>query len=704
MSATSLAQDAHGAASNDEKSVSLAATPTPQKAKPFVGLVPLGEEHAKLLAGREDEVRVLATNLRAARLTLLYGASGVGKSSILRAGVVASLRKLAEEELNNFGSPSFAVAIMNTWAGDSFVQLADSVNEGMKRSLDVETLPASPVSTDLVEMLRTTTNSHGLELLIILDQFEEFFLYHDKEDGPGSFAYEFPRAVNEPELRVRFLLSLRDDSLYKLDRLQQSLPMLFDNRLQVNALSTVNARQAIQQAITAYNETEPTSVQVAIEDGLIDEVLRQVGTERILNPEIIVKGETPTGSLPRASNILTEGFIDAPYMQLVMSRLWDEESARWEKEKQPTRSLRLETLTRLGGSQAVVQQHLDKVMQNFKKHERDIAYDCFYYLVTPSGTKYALTPAELEEYTNHPAQEIREFLEKLADYKFRIMRRVDKKVLKGTEPAYEAHHDRLALAMLAWRGRKEEQGALRWKRIRVAIISIISAIIVAVPVLLKFNSLSTRVSAEKLTVESQEKTLEERLQDTNALVAALQKAALENENATQKLDKVKSLVPAFTCSKNPTIKKQMEPINSLLEIDCDKINDNPKVPIEVQISPRVYFQIQTQDQRDVAARLKEWLEAQRYAGRKALVPGIQYVGPRDFRRSQLRYFHDNTDELGIAWLIASSLQSMCVNVSPQLIKGYEDLPNIRPRHYELWLTPDAFNNYGCLNNTSTPEQ
>src|SRR5215475_13298024 len=154
--------------------------------KPFVGLVPLDEELSKLLAGREEEVLVLTSNLRAARLTLVYGGSGVGKSSILRAGVVASLRETAQSELHNFGIPSFAVAIMNRWAGDPFKELAESVRDGIKKALDVEALPPMVLSThpqedfqgralpaptgatDIVGTLQEWTECQGLELLIIL--------------------------------------------------------------------------------------------------------------------------------------------------------------------------------------------------------------------------------------------------------------------------------------------------------------------------------------------------------------------------------------------------------------------------------------------------------------------------------------------------------------------------------------------------------
>ena len=56
----------------------------------------------------------------------------------------------------------------------------------------------------LVEALRGWTE-RVRTLLVVLDQFEDYFLYHPDEDGEGTFAVEFPRIVNEPNLRVNFL-------------------------------------------------------------------------------------------------------------------------------------------------------------------------------------------------------------------------------------------------------------------------------------------------------------------------------------------------------------------------------------------------------------------------------------------------------------------------------------------------------------------
>jgi len=56
---------------------------------PYKGLASFEDSplDAMLFFGREREREIITANLLAARLTVLYGPSGVGKSSLLRAGV-----------------------------------------------------------------------------------------------------------------------------------------------------------------------------------------------------------------------------------------------------------------------------------------------------------------------------------------------------------------------------------------------------------------------------------------------------------------------------------------------------------------------------------------------------------------------------------------------------------------------------------------
>jgi len=91
---------------------------------PFKGLAYFrDEEHDRLFFfGRERESELVAANLMAARLTVLYGPSGVGKSSLLRAGVSGKLRSLVSA--GPPGSAEAVVAIVDSWRDDPVAAVA----------------------------------------------------------------------------------------------------------------------------------------------------------------------------------------------------------------------------------------------------------------------------------------------------------------------------------------------------------------------------------------------------------------------------------------------------------------------------------------------------------------------------------------------------------------------------------------------------
>src|SRR5512141_3248809 len=135
---------------------------------PYVGLQPYSESDQDYFFGRERDSRIISSNLYAAPLTVLYGASGVGKSSILRAGVLPRLR----------ASSRTTVVIFDGWADKNLL------NTLKTKCLDAiaATTGGKDVQFDLSlpldEFLFLATRAFGGTLVIILDQFEEYFLYH----------------------------------------------------------------------------------------------------------------------------------------------------------------------------------------------------------------------------------------------------------------------------------------------------------------------------------------------------------------------------------------------------------------------------------------------------------------------------------------------------------------------------------------------
>jgi WD40 repeat protein len=370
----------------------------------------------------------------------------VGKSSVLRAGVVRHLRALAEQNLIERGIPEFAIVIFNAWRDDPITALTAEVEKGVSSFVSGhKTNDAGRGKGSLVDTLRFWSEQINGDLLIILDQFEEYFLYHSQEDGEGTFAVEFPRAVNRQDLRVSFLISVREDALAKLDRFKGRIPSLFDNYLRIDHLDRAAARDAIEKPIAEYNRLQKIGEKTSIEPKLIEAILDQVKAGQVM------LGAAGRGVVAGAD----ESRVETPYLQLVMTRLWDEEI----QTSMPP-FLRLSTLERLGGAERIVRTHLDTTMSALSPDEQDAASRIFRYLVTPSGTKIAHAAADLADYAQVSLSLLESILEKLSSTGVRILRPVAAPLDQPGLPRYEIFHDVLAGAIVDWRARYMRQQEL----------------------------------------------------------------------------------------------------------------------------------------------------------------------------------------------------------------------------------------------------
>ncbi len=105
-------------------------------------------------------------------------------------------------------------------------------------------------------------------------------------------------------------------------------------------------------------------------------------------------------------------------------------------------------------------------------------------------------------------------------------------------------------------------------------------------------------------------------------------------------------------------------------------------PKAAQTLPRVYEQIASERQRPEAKMVADQLSARGY-----IVPGIEYVGAKAPRKTQVRYFKDFDNEQTKKDLreILDTLTAAGVQATPAPIPGYETSTKIRQRHYELWF-------------------
>jgi len=416
---------------------------------PYKGLAPFedSEVDASFFFGRDREEGIITANLTAARLTLLYGASGVGKSSVLRAAVVRRLRALPGP---------LAVVVFDRWREDPGRQLRAAVAASAGEQ------PAG----SLADTLEAASARLGGELYVILDGAEEYFVYHAAENDPGTFGADFAAAVTRPGLRANFLLSLREDALAGLDRFKARIPSLFANSLRLEHLDRDAAREAIVGPIEQYNRMTPNG-RIEIEPELVEAVLDEVASGKV-DVGLAGRGVADGGR--------AEEYVETPYLSLVMERLWEVER------DEGSDVLRLRTLAALGGAEQIVRDHLDHALDALPSEGQQAAAEMFNHLVTPSGTKIAHRVSDLAEYAGVGEREVEPILHLLTTE--RILRPV---AAADGSSRYEIFHDVLAQAVLAWRARHHSDRELEAERVaaghrqrRVLVVGVAATAVIAI--------------------------------------------------------------------------------------------------------------------------------------------------------------------------------------------------------------------------------
>jgi WD40 repeat protein len=445
--------------------VSVLAATRARPVSPYKGLAPFedSELDALLFFGREREREVIAANVVAARLTVLYGPSGVGKSSVLGAGVARDLRGLPEAPL---------VVVHGAWAEEPAPLLAASVAAA-----------AGIEAGSLSETIEVAAALHG-DVYLLLDQVEEYFVYHGGAPALGEALAEL---VNRSELPVHVLLSIREDALARLDAFKARIPGLLANRLRLDHLSPGAGRRAILGPVESFGALVPEEEGLAVEPELVEAVLAGVRAGTFLQAG---RGRGV------ARDVAAQARLETPYLQVVMQRLWEVERGAG------SRVLRLSTLQRLGGPARIVEEHLERALTALTPAQKQLAARMFNHLVTPSGMKIAHGARDLAGYAAATAAELEPVLSVLG--RERILRPVGG---EGTEAAHEIFHDVLADAVLAWRGSfdaeqavERERAAARRRHRRLIAITAISVAALAAMAAVTVYALSQRSEARRSAV------------------------------------------------------------------------------------------------------------------------------------------------------------------------------------------------------------
>nr|NIN66261.1 hypothetical protein [Anaerolineae bacterium] len=274
--------------------------------------------------GRDEEADALQNQIMAHKLTVLFGQSGVGKTSLIKAGVIPRL----EEE----GYTSLYLRVLREPAASIKNSLSPvlSIVEGQDATSPSSILhPPSTVgqracpersrrapTEPLCSFLEATLPSES-RLVVFLDQFEEFFVRLGKATR-AAFAEELAACLKSEGV-LRFVLSLRDDYLGRLHSLSAQLPDdPLINRFCLENLNVEKARLAVTQPAQAFK--------LRYEDELLETLL---------------------------DDLEQEGDVKPPQLQIVCHKLYESlvDSGEWVEGSGRSGLFTLESYKELGGAE-----------------------------------------------------------------------------------------------------------------------------------------------------------------------------------------------------------------------------------------------------------------------------------------------------------------------------------------------------------------
>ncbi len=196
---------------------------TPQDApgNPYPGLRPFEPNEAELFFGREHETDELRRRLRATRLLAVVGSSGTGKSSLVRCGLIPSLHGGFMARAGT----GWRVAIARP-GEDPIGRLADALDrpDVLGRDRGAENAAGIPLdvtlrdsSLGLAEAVRHAQLPAGVNVLVVIDQFEELFRFHRSRsaragaDDATTFVRLLIEASRREDLPIFVVITMRSE-------------------------------------------------------------------------------------------------------------------------------------------------------------------------------------------------------------------------------------------------------------------------------------------------------------------------------------------------------------------------------------------------------------------------------------------------------------------------------------------------------------
>ncbi len=396
----------------------------------YPGAQPFADDQVsrKVFFGREQAAKALTSQILANRLVVVYAKSGLGKTSLLNAGIAQRLR----EE----GRIPLIVRVNDVMRGP-LVSVLEGIQSAAKRQ-SVEYIPGR--SDSLWTFFKTVEFWRGDLLLtpvLILDQFEELFTLHGR-DATMAFLADLGylvRGVRPPSIgstdlglsetppALSIVLSLREDYLGYLEDAADRIPQILDHRFRLTPL-TVDAAAAAMTGPAGIDDEVFHTKPFRLDPETVTTVLRYLSEHR-------------TG--PVADKAAS---VEPFHLQLICQKI----EAIAEKQQRQFQSDLIITMNSIGGETALRQTLKDFYIKTLgtlypKRVRRAVRRLCEDFLISPEGRRLSLNEYEI-------GQQLRLYGETLQQLVNSRLLRSDS---RSNATYYELSHDALVEPVLTAR-------------------------------------------------------------------------------------------------------------------------------------------------------------------------------------------------------------------------------------------------------------
>jgi WD40 repeat protein len=359
---------------------------------PFPGLRPFREEEEYLFFGRESQTDAMVSKLAETRFLVVVGTSGSGKSSLVNCGLRPALhRGLMAPAGTTWRTAKFRPgrhplkAMVQALAQEG-VLFSDYDEEGLALSDIIETtLRISKLG--LIDIYGQAQLGRGVNLLVIVDQFEELFRYQQKADANQ----EKNHGVNEEAIAfVNLLIEVRE---------QINCPIYVVLTMRSDFLGDCAQFPGLPEAVNAGQYLVPRMTRIE-RRAAISGPVRVGGTE--VSPVLLTRLVNDVGSNPDQLSIL----------QHALNRTW----THWQKESDGKGSLNLMHYKGIGTMAHALDQHAEQAYTELETERQRWICEKLFKSLTDKGTdirgiRRPTTIEELCALTKAPETEVIEVID-----------------------------------------------------------------------------------------------------------------------------------------------------------------------------------------------------------------------------------------------------------------------------------------------------